>query len=577
MKIIINFLAITLIAYSGYVEAISDKDCSKSDNKIINITVSPKRPQLITNIDAKGNINYGSSELLSYKNNNTPVDPFFGIPGFLYDEATAMAIDLVEQEFVNSLCDSNNVVSSFLPRTCKYYKVNNNFNSMSQTPNLSWIPAQIKEDLKYVPACIYRNAHPNSDQTDTGSLDGYVLTEALAAINDGNSIIQVIAGIQDQLESKSKCSKSIEPGCWLYYSSVLAHAQQSQTDKDIVDENNKKIDDGKLLCLKFKSFFKVNIDDKLNCETKNADFSLLSRLILKFDKYGSKYNDPSLTEDARRYLASNFITDITSYFSKSGLSIFGWSDEQMNEQIALNKWLALFGNYSKNNYEQAALILMNDIGCVLNQDDKKNPNGHGIDNKNDTNLCGTLVFIGSVAQAKNSDDIKKLLEETFDPIHAWRRRSSQTIVDFGSVVGIQDEQIRTNSNGTDITTHGYGISAPVGFSVTTPVKDFCLLPNGIYGLMFPLLDFGSVLTYSESQQSASTTVSSQQSWKSVIAPGVFLRWQPISAPIVLLVGYEWSNAVSQYTLADGSQHDVGGRKLMISMGIDLSLLPIISH
>ncbi len=554
MKLIPFFLILFLFLVPSYAEATSCSKYYKGDTEtdVSEISVTPKDPQKIPVFGIVAATSTPSIDIIS------------GVAGFLSDRASAMAIDIAEDELFRSLCkETNNAISEYLPRTCQAYKINRSITSQLPTPSLSWLPTPLKEDLRFVPACIYRNKN-------NGSADGYVLTAAIQAINNGQSTIKVLAGIQDVDEVKNHCTTDDQSSCWLYYPSLLAHAQQST-----VESNSNA-----LLCYKFAELLPQSNAPHIDpaCANKKADYERIANRLNKFKTDIEMYKNPDLSNEARKYLAANFLTDLTAYFSLANLDD-SWIPK--TSRTDMKNWLALLQTYAAKDYEQAGLTLMNNLGCQLDQPDPDNKDRHGANNKNDSKLCSSLVLVGSLAQAENTNDVKQILDASVAPADAWRRRSGHTILDLGSVVGFRYEFVRTNSNGINEGSNGYGLSAPVGLSLTMPKQDIRIIPNflpdGAYGVMVPIMDFGGALTYSKSQQSGTTTVTSQQSWRSVIAPGIMVRWQPDHYPLVVLAGCEWSPAVRQATFADGTQQDISGKRCMISVGMDLLLFPLISQ
>src|ERR1017187_2074331 len=95
MKKILCLLVAYIIIFPAYADAITD-DCSKSGGLPISITIAPKTPALIP-AEVHGPL---QEKLTAVDIGSLPPsqDIILGIAGFLSDRASAMAVDLAEDE-----------------------------------------------------------------------------------------------------------------------------------------------------------------------------------------------------------------------------------------------------------------------------------------------------------------------------------------------------------------------------------------------------------------------------------------------------------------------------------------------
>ncbi len=507
-----------------------------------------------------------------------------GLASFLEDRFSQMAVDLAETRILDSMCDPSNQLSKYFTNTCNANKVYQNLNSQIGGTSLGWLPSTLLNDLKIVPACLYKNRHYEVAYPGAG-FELYVLGKAISDIHNGIASPMVeLARIQNAsykvilktdkgkvywvnpapLAGKATSICRDDQPCWLFDLSVMANSLlQASTANPANDAGT--------VCSKFVSainddvFIKTN--SHLSCPTQvPAEYYQLELLLTSLNSGVVKLK--SATSDQEKLTAEKEILTSVVGFVRTTQAIIGNGITDNTKLDEFHKWVAQFEGWlplwldaRTNNYAQFGLDLMSGLGCRLSSSSSDSAN---ID-PSDATVCQAISIAASLSQAKSGAEVKNLLVADALPSNAWALRSHKFMFDIGALVGGRYEVVHTESNNVATITNGVGVFAPVGFDLTWPGKGIAL------GLMVPLIDVGDLISYQVQSQQSTSTVQPSTSMNSIISPGLIVRVQAAASPVVWFGGVEYSNSVRVTTLPSGAQQELSGFRAVFGVSLDMPL------
>jgi hypothetical protein len=192
------------------------------------------------------------------------------------------------------------------------------------------------------------------------------------------------------------------------------------------------------------------------------------------------------------------------------------------------------------------------------------------------------ALVGSLADARNSEDVTRVLEESAAPVGSWReyRRRTAGFIAGHLGVGGGGELVFAENRG------GGGYVSPVlqvGFEVGTPIgRSGCT-----FNLMVPVIDLGTLATArigqdlkpSGSSGADGQAVSGGVDFSAVFAPGLFVGFGLGNSPFVLMAGAQVSPAARQYFacaagMTCATTESEPAVRIMGYLGIDLPAFPI---
>ena len=158
-------------------------------------------------------------------------------------------------------------------------------------------------------------------------------------------------------------------------------------------------------------------------------------------------------------------------------------------------------------------------------------------------------FIEGIASARNSQELKNVIESVIDPKGSFYTKQMDCFnISISAYPGInickEDLSNKIFSSNDYLNTEwNFGISAPLGFDFSWQVP-CTIIPNGIYLTLF---DLGAVFSYRMADDT-SKGLPHEVTFQQIFSPGLYLNWYiKNSLPITISFGASWSPQLRKIT------------------------------
>jgi hypothetical protein len=227
-----------------------------------------------------------------------------------------------------------------------------------------------------------------------------------------------------------------------------------------------------------------------------------------------------------------------------------------------------------------------DITYIINRTKKSAPVNPVVVDENGLkkiteNLVKYGTFMASVANAKTSEEVKKVIENFALPAGSARiKRTSAFNVSVNAYPGIYGgyEKIKGVDPNWDGSFNSYGVTAPIGIAASCGQRNFLCMGkrNWSYSLFLSLIDVGAVAAFRFQNDTVESVPTIKL--KDIIAPGAFFSIGIPKCPLSLNVGVQLGPNLREITSSPDSpdlKNDYSSNiywRYSISLCVDIPIL-----
>ncbi len=181
--------------------------------------------------------------------------------------------------------------------------------------------------------------------------------------------------------------------------------------------------------------------------------------------------------------------------------------------------------------------------------------------------CRFLDTLIPLAEAEDADDLAEKLEGLVDPLGGWRRKSKHKMWSITSLVGAQTGIEWLDGQDGDAHHSTSGMLGVVGVQRSWPVG------KGNFGALLSVVDLGAMITYSEesSLDGGTTTSEANNSFSSVVSPGVYFTYSDSRSPFTFGIGGSKTPKLRSVKFDGGIEEEVDSLRALIFVAIDVTL------
>ncbi|HVX49269.1 MAG TPA: hypothetical protein VHB48_03895 [Chitinophagaceae bacterium] len=177
------------------------------------------------------------------------------------------------------------------------------------------------------------------------------------------------------------------------------------------------------------------------------------------------------------------------------------------------------------------------------------------------------TFAAAVAQAQNSDDVKKAIESIALPAgSATIKKGARFNVAAQAYVGFQAGHLADGVNGF-AKINNMGITAPIGIALSTKTNF-----GGAHSLFFSLVDIGAIVQYRFAEPDASLSDSVKVRIENIFSPGAFYVFGVPKWPISIGAGFQWQPSLTRLATDKATVAESSGVRYNLFIAVDLPLL-----
>jgi hypothetical protein len=188
--------------------------------------------------------------------------------------------------------------------------------------------------------------------------------------------------------------------------------------------------------------------------------------------------------------------------------------------------------------------------------------------KTSPELQQALSIAVALASAKDDTSVQAMLDKVASPVGAWASKEKSTVISITALPGVEGGRDTLTGAAGGVKTESYGFFLPIGLEVSHPA-----FGGGAANLLLSPMDAGALVSYAQSKATPNGTVQSAPtvSWKSVVAPGIYLAYSFHNTPFVLGVGYQRSPNLRSVSFSNGSSTQVPADRVLLFFSVDVTL------
>jgi hypothetical protein len=488
---------------------------------------------------------------------------------YLRSQAHAMAVDMIEHKVLDQICGEQSY-RRYFSKTCEVrdaYRKSSVGGVNAASGNFGWLSEPLHDDLVVMPACLYDSKAPDQEVARREEAELYALTAMVMMHKEqGLNPATLLAGLQQAswqgrplyqaADGSLLCGLSSQRGCRLFTLSVLADyvIQKKGTVPPVSALGAISYKESEF-CPRFIAQRKLSdaIKADLCKEADNQDAVLRATLdsyktlLALLDQKGG-----SVSDEQKRVMQSRVITTVERLYVLAGKIRPDDAEDASSRNEKRLSLLRGVSAYANENYQAAGQEVLLAMRCDEGKESSK--------------FCGSVALGFAIAGAKDRDAIKSLFEASFSPATAWRRRAeTEWLVSLDAMVGARVALAHPLGGGDDRTLSG--AFTPVGISLSNAAGS----KYGAVGVMASVANLGNLAGYARDDADAAGVTSNEPSWRSVFAPGLFLRYHNRNSPVAWAIGCEWAQDQFKATLPSGVQQRRDSVNCGLGVGLDMLL------
>lgn len=534
-----------------------------------------------------------------------------GVSDFLAERAKSELRLWITDNALENLCREKGQAFEYFPATCQLKKM---YSYGAPTSEAIYVKS-FRSDLTTLPAyLVWKNEGRNNDAAWGYVLTNYYLSLRSHTQND-QSILSLTAGlaqagIMKDAVKDGGCLRS-SPNCSLYWAGTLTEAylwsRSASSDKErayrfiaglfiALDESaNKPATNA--LTTRFLALAATAKDDfgKISDELlvlKDIESQLKAEFArLKVARESKQTDQEQLAIQIKIIeLSAKTVAATEPLIKDLGLGDSGSPsiEQAMNRTESIAK---IAGYMSVGQYSDAFSELAPVASCLAGKvaDDEPICNGWkqircGDDNNADSckSVKQGIATIGQhmplvigLADAKTSEDVKHVLDNTASPAGAWRLKQTSDMNSITALVGgkFSSEQLRSTTSGnfSSYTGNAIGVFAPVGIDFTWATSD----QRNSYGILLSVIDLGNPVSARLSGNSTSQVVDTTNNaqLRDVLSLGIYAHRNIENSPLVYGIGVSYSPTLRRALTTGGTQSNLSSFQLGVFMAIDITMFP----